>query len=362
MGTLLEVEGLAKHFRVRGGVVHAVDGVSFSVSPGETLGLVGESGCGKSTLGRLITRLLEPDRGRIKLDGRDITHLSRRALRPARSYMQMIYQDPFASLNPRSTIGRSLSEPFIVHRMGTSAERRRRVEKLLDRVGLRGEYATRYPHELSGGQRQRIAIARALALNPKLVICDEPVSSLDVSIQAQVLSLLQRLKDELHLSYVFITHDLAILGHIADRVAVMYLGEFVELADRLTLRQRPLHPYTAALFDAVPIPDPRATRSHKRVLPTGDPPSPVSPPAGCRYHTRCAFAEDICARESPPLREVESHHWVACHLVTSEPAARPRGPVQMARVGETRAPSGNLSCVRADAGPMSQSAGSHPDA
>ena len=336
MGTLLEVEGLARHFRVRGGVVHAVDGVSFSVGPGETLGLVGESGCGKTTLGRLITRLLEPSRGRILLDGCDITHLSRRALRPARSLMQMIYQDPFASLNPRSTIGRSLSEPFIVHRMGTSAERRHRVEKLLHRVGLRGEYAARYPHELSGGQRQRVAIARALALNPKLVICDEPVSSLDVSIQAQVLGLLQRLKDELHLSYVFITHDLAILGHIADRVAVMYLGEFVELADRRTLRQRPLHPYTAALFDAVPIPDPRAaTQSRKRVLPTGDPPSPVSPPAGCRYHTRCAFAEDICARESPPLREVESHHWVACHLVTSEPAARPRGPVQTARLGET---------------------------
>ena len=336
MGTLLEVEGLAKHFRVRGGVVHAVDGVSFSVGPGETLGLVGESGCGKTTLGRLITRLLEPSRGRIALDGRDITHLSRRALRPARSLMQMIHQDPFASLNPRSTISRSLSEPFIVHRMGTSAERRRRVEKLLVRVGLRGEHATRYPHELSGGQRQRVAIARALALNPKLVICDEPVSSLDVSIQAQVLGLLQRLKDELHLSYVFITHDLAILGHIADRVAVMYLGEFVELANRRTLRQRPLHPYTAALFDAVPIPDPTAVaRSRRRVLPTGDPPSPVSPPAGCRYHTRCAFAEDVCARESPPLREVESHHWVACHLVTSEPATRPLGPVQAAQVGES---------------------------
>ena len=336
---LLKVEGLVKHFRVRGGVVHAVDGVSFSLGPGETLGLVGESGCGKSTLGRLITRLQAPDRGRIELDGLDITLLSRRALRPVRSHIQMIFQDPFASLNPRSTIGRSLSEPFIVHRMGTTAERRRRVEELLDRVGLQGEYATRFPHEFSGGQRQRIAIARALALNPKLIICDEPVSSLDVSIQAQILNLLQRLKDEFHLSYVFITHDLAVLGHIADRIAVMYLGEFVELADRATLRQRPLHPYTSALFDAVPSPEPRAARSRKRALPTGDPPSPVNPPAGCRFHTRCRFAEDVCAREAPPLRKVESTHWVACHLVTADLAQRPRGPVQMARAGETSAPS-----------------------
>ena len=362
MVPLLKVEDLVKHLRVRGGVVHAVDGVSFSLNPGETLGLVGESGCGKSTLGRLITRLLEPDRGRIELDGRDITHLSRRALRPIRSHMQMIFQDPFASLNPRSTIGRTLLEPFIVHRIGTSAERSRWVEDLLDRVGIRGEYANRYPHEFSGGQRQRIAIARALALNPKLIVCDEPVSSLDVSIQAQVLNLLQRLKEELHLSYVFITHDFAVMGHLADRIAVMYLGEFVELADRVTLRQRPLHPYTDALFGAVPIPEPRAARSRKRVLPKGDPPSPVNPPPGCRFHTRCPFAEDVCARETPPLREVETKHWVACHLVTVEPVGRPRGPVQMERAGGTSARSGDTSLARAEAGPMSQPAGSRPDA
>jgi oligopeptide/dipeptide ABC transporter ATP-binding protein len=317
---LLEVTDLKKHFPIYRGVfskvsgqVYAVDGVSFSIGRGETLGLVGESGCGKSTVGRTLLRLLEPTAGTVRIDGEDITHLGGEHLLPYRRRMQMIYQDPYASLNPRMTAGEIVGEPMVVHSVGTPAERREKVASLFDRVGLRPESAGRYPHEFSGGQRQRIGIARALALNPDLIVGDEPVSALDVSIQAQIINLLMDLQDEFGLSYLFVAHDLAVVEHISHRVAVMYLGRIVEMTDRKSLFEMPLHPYTEALLSAVPIPKASA-RSRKRVILTGDVPSPINPPPGCHFHARCPYAMPRCKVEVPALREVVPGHVAACHL------------------------------------------------
>jgi oligopeptide/dipeptide ABC transporter ATP-binding protein len=317
---LLEVSGLKKHFPIYRGVfskvsgqVYAVDGVSFSIAKGETLGLVGESGCGKSTVGRTLLRLLEPTAGTVKIAGEDITHLEGEQLLPYRRRMQMIYQDPYASLNPRMTAGEIVGEPMVVHQVGTPKERREKVASLFDRVGLRPEAAGRYPHEFSGGQRQRIGIARALALNPDLIVGDEPVSALDVSIQAQIINLLMDLQDEFGLSYLFVAHDLAVVEHISHRVAVMYLGRIVEMTDRQSLFEMPLHPYTEALLSAVPIPKASA-RSRKRVILTGDVPSPINPPSGCHFHARCPYAMPRCKVDVPPLREVVPGHVAACHL------------------------------------------------
>jgi peptide/nickel transport system ATP-binding protein/oligopeptide transport system ATP-binding protein len=317
---LLEVSDLKKHFPIYKGVfskvsgqVYAVDGVSFSIARGETLGLVGESGCGKSTVGRTLLRLLEPTSGTVKVGGEDITHLEGERLLPYRRRMQMIYQDPYASLIPRMTAGEIVGEPMVVHSVGTPQERREKVASLFDRVGLRPESAGRYPHEFSGGQRQRIGIARALALNPDLIVGDEPVSALDVSIQAQIINLLMDLQDEFGLSYLFVAHDLAVVEHISHRVAVMYLGRIVEMTDRKSLFEMPLHPYTEALLSAVPIPKASA-RSRKRVILTGDVPSPINPPPGCHFHARCPYAMARCKTEVPALREVVPGHVAACHL------------------------------------------------
>jgi oligopeptide/dipeptide ABC transporter ATP-binding protein len=323
MPSVLEVEDLKTYFPVRTGLlrrtvgqVHAVDGVSFAIGAGETLGLVGESGCGKTTVGRSVLRLIEPTAGVIRLGGRDITRLGRAELRPLRREMQIIFQDPFSSLNPRMRAGDIVGEPLKVHGTvhGTvpTAERRDRVAALFSRVGLSQAQMDNYPHQFSGGQRQRIGVARALALNPKLIVCDEPVSALDVSIQAQVINLLTDLQRELGLSYLFISHNLAVVEHISHRIVVMYLGRIVEHTDRETLFRRPLHPYTEALLAAVPVPDPAARRA-KRVL-QGDVPSPLHPPAGCHFHTRCPYAEARCRSETPRLREIEPGHHVACHL------------------------------------------------
>ncbi len=316
---VLEVSGLSKHFPVRKGLlrrtvghVYAVDEVSFSIGTGETLGLVGESGCGKTTVGRTILRLIEPTAGSIRLDGLDVTHLGRAELRPFRRQMQIIFQDPFSSLNPRKRAGDIVGEPLKVHGLKTRDERRQAVEDLFERVGLRRAQMDNFPHQFSGGQRQRIGVARALALNPKLIIGDEPVSALDVSIQAQVINLLMDLQRELKLSYLFISHNLAVVEHISHRIAVMYLGRIVEHTDKVTLFTRPLHPYTEALLAAVPVPDPRIKRT-KRVV-QGDVPSPLNPPPGCRFHTRCPIAVARCRQEVPALREVETGHHVACHL------------------------------------------------
>ncbi|MBM3648527.1 MAG: dipeptide ABC transporter ATP-binding protein [Alphaproteobacteria bacterium] len=320
MTTLLEVAGLKKHFPIHKGLfsrvsghVYAVDGVSFTIGRGETLGLVGESGCGKSTVGRTILKLLEPTDGTIKVDGQDITRLDGEALLPYRRRMQMIYQDPYASLNPRMTAGEIVGEPLTVHQIGTPQERRDRVAALFERAGLRPEAVNSYPHEFSGGQRQRIGIARALALNPDLIVGDEPVSALDVSIQAQIINLLLELQDELKLSYLFVAHDLAVVEHISHRVAVMYLGRIVELTDKRSLFEMPLHPYTEALLSAVPIPKASA-RGRKRVILTGDVPSPINPPPGCHFHTRCPYATARCKTEVPTLREVTPGHFASCHL------------------------------------------------
>jgi oligopeptide/dipeptide ABC transporter ATP-binding protein len=320
MTALLEVTDLKKHFPIYRGVfsrvsgnVYAVDGVSFSIGRGETLGLVGESGCGKSTVGRTLLRLLEPTAGTVKMAGEDITHLEREQLLPYRRRMQMIYQDPYASLNPRMTAGEIVGEPMVVHAVGTPAERREKVASLFDRVGLRPETVNRYPHEFSGGQRQRIGIARALALNPDLIVGDEPVSALDVSIQAQIINLLMDLQDEFGLSYLFVAHDLAVVEHISHRVAVMYLGRIVEMTDRKSLFEMPLHPYTEALLSAVPIPKASA-RARKRVILTGDVPSPINPPSGCHFHARCPYAMARCKVDVPKLREVVPGHVAACHL------------------------------------------------
>jgi len=316
---VLEVSGLKKHFPVKKGVlrrtlgqVFAVDGVSFSISEGETLGLVGESGCGKSTVARTVLRLVEPTAGSIRLVGNDITHLANAELRPYRRAMQIIFQDPFASLDPRMSAGEIVGEPLKVHGMANGKERAGRVSALFQQVGLQPAQMRAFPHEFSGGQRQRICIARALALNPKLIVADEPVSALDVSIQAQVINLLVKLQREKRLSYLFIAHDLAVVEHISHRIAVMYLGRIVEYADKDTLFRRPLHPYTEALLSAVPIPDPKIKRE-KRVL-QGDVPSPVNPPPGCAFHPRCPYAMARCREEAPRLTEVARGNLVACHL------------------------------------------------
>jgi peptide/nickel transport system ATP-binding protein/oligopeptide transport system ATP-binding protein len=317
---LLEVRDLKKHFPIHKGVfsrvsghVYAVDGVSFEIKKGETLGLVGESGCGKSTVGRTLLRLLEPTDGSIRVNGEDITHLERAALLPYRRRMQMIYQDPYASLNPRMSAGEIVGEPMIIHELGTPRERQEKVAALFERVGLRPEAIGNYPHEFSGGQRQRIGIARALALNPSLIVCDEPVSALDVSVQAQVINLLMDLQEEFNLSYLFVAHDLAVVEHISHRVAVMYLGRIVEMTDKQSLFEMPLHPYTEALLSAVPIPKASA-RGRKRVILTGDVPSPISPPLGCHFHTRCPYAMPRCRVDVPALREVVPGHFASCHL------------------------------------------------
>lgn len=322
-GNLLEVRDLKMHFPVREGIFmraskfnKAVDGVSFNIAPGETLGLVGESGCGKSTLGRCITRLYKPSAGQILFQDKDISTLSPRALKPVRREIQMIFQDPMESLNSRHTVGEILEEPLLVQRIGDSASRRRRVTELLDLVGLPARSVTRYPFEFSGGQRQRIGIARSIALNPKLIVCDEPVSALDVSIQSQILNLLIDLQQELKLSYLFIAHDLAVVKHISDRIAIMYLGKIVETGPGESIYQNPQHPYTKSLISAIPVPDPH--RRSGRVVLRGDVPSPINPPSGCSFHTRCAYATDICSQQAPSLiHHASSHKEVkaACHHI-----------------------------------------------
>ncbi|GIK98637.1 MAG: peptide ABC transporter ATP-binding protein [Alphaproteobacteria bacterium] len=314
---LLEATGLVKHFPSRDGhgTVHAVDGVSLTLHPGETLGIVGESGCGKSTLARVLLRLVEPDQGRLRFDGQDLLALDRERLRRRRRDMQLVFQDPYASLDPRMTIGSIIAEPLAIHRIGTARQRREKVAELLELVGLGADAATRYPHEFSGGQRQRIGIARAIALEPKLVIADEPVSALDVSIQSQILNLLLELKARLELSYIFISHDLAVVEHVSDRVAVMYLGQIVETADTGTLYRDPSHPYTRALISAVPQPDP--ARRRERIVLTGDIPNPEHPPAACRFHPRCPHVMERCRVEFPEARELgtpDRPHPVNCHL------------------------------------------------
>ncbi|MGW5504543.1 ABC transporter ATP-binding protein [Streptomyces rochei] len=319
--TLLKVTGLQKHFPIKKGLlqrqvgaVRAVDGIDFEVRSGETLGVVGESGCGKSTMGRLITRLLEPTAGKVEFEGKDITHLGVGGMRPLRRDVQMIFQDPYSSLNPRHTIGTIVSAPFKLQGVEPEGGIKKEVQRLLSVVGLNPEHYNRYPHEFSGGQRQRIGIARALALNPKLVVADEPVSALDVSIQAQVVNLLDDLQQELGLTYVIIAHDLSVVRHVSDRIAVMYLGKIMELADRDLLYKSPMHPYTKALMSAVPIPDPaRKAAKSERILLKGDVPSPISPPSGCRFHTRCWKATQICATTEPPLKELRPGQQVACH-------------------------------------------------
>ena len=318
---LLQVEDLIVHFPIyRGfirrqvGAVHAVDGVSFDIKHGETLGLVGESGSGKSTTGRAILQLRRPTSGNVQFEGTDLVQLKGEELRKMRRKMQMIFQDPYASLNPRMTVGEIVSEPLVVHNVTTEAEANERVKQLLELVKLNPAFSSRYPHEFSGGQRQRIGIARALALQPSFIVCDEPISALDVSIQAQVVNLLEELQEQFNLTYLFIAHDLSMVRHISDRVAVMYLGVIMELASRDEIYLKPLHPYTQALLSAVPIPDPVADSKRHRVLLEGDIPSPVNPPSGCRFRTRCPIAEQICAEVKPEFRELRPGHFTACHF------------------------------------------------
>ncbi|SES46834.1 ABC transporter ATP-binding protein [Actinokineospora terrae] len=318
---LLVATDLQKHFPIRRGLlqrqvgaVQAVDGLTFSVKRGETLSLVGESGCGKTTTGRLLTRLIEPTGGKITLDGRDITHLSAGAMRPLRRDIQMIFQDPYGSLNPRHTVGAIIGAPFRLQKVKTEHGVKRAVQELLELVGLSPEHYNRYPHEFSGGQRQRIGIARTLALRPKVIVADEPVSALDVSIQAQVVNLMEDLQNEFDLTYVIIAHDLSVVRHVSDRVAVMYLGKIMELADRTSLYERPMHPYTVALLSAVPIPDTARRDNRERIRLSGDVPSPINPPSGCRFHTRCWKAQEVCKTTEPPLAELAPGHQAACHF------------------------------------------------
>ncbi len=323
---LIEVRNLKKHFPISGGgiisrtVAHvkAVDGVSFDIRRGETLGLVGESGCGKTTIGKTLLRLQEPTDGQVLFEGKNIYDLGREDMRKLRREMQIIFQDPYASLNPRMTVGEIIGEPLEIHSVARGAEKTKRVQQLLDVVGLASFHSRRYPHEFSGGQRQRIGIARALALNPKLIVCDEPVSALDVSIQSQVLNLLEDLQKEFNLTYLFIAHGLAVVKHVSDRVGVMYLGKMVEISPAAILYSNPLHPYTEALMSAIPIPDPTIKR--ERIVLEGDVPSPINPPKGCRFHTRCRYAQQVgekCWTEEPPLIDMGGDHWVACHLRTN---------------------------------------------
>ncbi len=346
--TLAQVRGLVKHFPItRGtirkrvvGQIRAVDGVSFDLYRGETLGLVGETGSGKTTVGRTMLRLYEPTAGEVIFDGVDLMTMKGKDLDRMRRRISMIFQDPFASLNPRMTIGSIVGEPLIVHGVGNKKERQARVQQLLELVGLNPQFVNRYPHEFSGGQQQRIGIARALALDPELVICDEPISSLDVSIQAQIVNLLDRLQDELGLTYLFIAHDLSMVRHISDRIAVMYLGKIVELADRDSIYLNPLHPYTQALMSAVPIPDPDLLETRERIILEGDIPSPANPPTGCNFHTRCPVArEERCPIEEPELRELRPGHWVACHYAED---------FQQQARGSVEAPvhRGRLRCVK----------------
>lgn len=320
---LLKVENLKKYFPVKKGMfsktvghVKAVDDVSFFVNEGETLGIVGESGCGKSTTGRVLMRLLEPTDGSIEFDGKNLASLSQEEMRKTRRDIQMVFQDPYASLNPRHTIGKILEEPLIVHGMSDPKARKKKVHEFLEIVGLNAYHAKRYPHQFSGGQRQRIGIARALMTNPKLIIADEPVSALDVSIQAQVLNLMQDLQKEFNLTYIFIAHDLGVVRHISDRVAVMYLGKMVEVADSEQLYEKPLHPYTQALLSAVPVPDPDFQK--EQIIIEGDIPNPADPPTGCTFHTRCPFKMDICTKVTPQLTEQNTGHSVACHLYAQQ--------------------------------------------
>ncbi len=325
---LLEVTDLRKHFPVRRSrgkqSVKAVDGVNLTVRDGETLGMVGESGCGKSTTGRLLVKLLDPTAGRIVFDGKDITGYSREQMRPVRRDLQMIFQDPYNSLNPRQTVAGIVGAPFRFQGVATELGVKREVQQLLERVGLNPEHYSRYPHEFSGGQRQRIGIARALALRPKLIVCDEPVSALDVSVQAQVVNLLADLQADFGLTYIFIAHDLSVVRHISDRVAVMYLGTIVETAPREELYAAPRHPYTKALLSAVPVPDPRVEKERQRILLTGDIPSPVDPPTGCRFSTRCWKATDLCRAEAPPLVPSTPGHEVACHFPLADQETAPQ--------------------------------------
>ena len=316
---LLEAENLVKEFPARRGKVHAVSDVSLCIYRGETLALVGESGCGKSTLGRMLLRLIEPTSGRLRYDGRNLLALKPEKMREMRRRMQIIFQDPYASLNPRMSIGRIIEEPLLTHKIGENRQERQSiVHSLMDKVGIRPEFYSRYPHQFSGGQRQRVGIARALALNPELIVCDEPVSALDVSIQAQILNLLRDLQKELGLTYLFISHDLGVVRYISDRVCVMFLGRLCEIGGTKELYQSPIHPYTRFLMESVPKPDPALRREEREIL-TGDIPSPIDPPSGCRFHPRCPYAKEICSKEAPPMREFGNGRYAACHFPLAQP-------------------------------------------
>jgi oligopeptide transport system ATP-binding protein len=339
--TLLEVDNLVKYFPITAGIlfdrqvgaVQAVDDVSFTVNEGETLGLVGESGCGKSTLCRTILQLIQPTSGSVKFQGNELVGLSSKQLRPLRREMQMIFQDPYASLNPRKRVGEIVGDPILLNGLASGKALRSQVQDLLERVGLSAEHFNRYPHEFSGGQRQRIGIARALALRPKLIIADEPVSALDVSIQAQIINLLEDLQKEFKLTYIFVAHDLGVVRHVSDRIAVMYLGKMVEVGDAEALYANPVHPYTMSLLSAVPIPDPRENAARRPMILEGDLPSPANPPPACRFHTRCPRATEICSRDEPPLVEHRAAHLAACHHPL-EPGASRQAPAEPAHQGE----------------------------